>query len=64
MAKVTKESLEERIRRLEGRPPGSLAINEEYQLLAYKMLLDCMLAEKPKTSPRVKRALNRNYLNE
>lgn len=36
--KVTKESLTERIKRLESRP--SLAINEEYQLEAYRMLLE------------------------
>lgn len=41
--KVTKESLTERIMRLENqRRVFGLAINEEYQLEAYRMLLELM----------------------
>lgn len=40
--KVTKESLEMRIRYLSDRP---LSLNEEYQLEAYRMLLDFLRAE-------------------
>lgn len=49
MAKVTKESLAEKIKRLESRGNAeyalSLTLNEEYQLSAYKMLLDYIRAE-------------------
>jgi hypothetical protein len=38
MAKVTKESLAENIGRLESY--GDLSLNEEYQLKAYRMLLE------------------------
>lgn len=40
MTKVTKESLAERIKRLEYRP--ALSINEQYQLEAYRILLELM----------------------
>lgn len=42
-AKVTKESLAENIVRLESY--GDLSLNEEYQLKAYRMLLDFMRHE-------------------
>lgn len=46
MGKVTKESLTERIKRLESRGNAEYALgltmNEEYQLEAYRMLLDLM----------------------
>lgn len=41
--KVTKESLAENIGRLESY--GDLSINEEYQLKAYRMLLDYLRTE-------------------
>lgn len=41
--KVTKESLTENIGRLESY--GDLSINEEYQLKAYRLLLDYMRTE-------------------
>lgn len=41
--KVTKESLAENISRLESY--GDLSINEEYQLKAYRLLLDFMRHE-------------------
>lgn len=41
--KVTKESLAENIGRLESY--GDLSINEEYQLKAYRLLLDFMRNE-------------------
>lgn len=41
--KVTKESLAENIGRLESY--GDLSINEEYQLKAYRLLLDFMRKE-------------------
>ena len=41
--KVTKESLAENIGRLESY--GDLSINEEYQLKAYRMLLDYLRNE-------------------
>lgn len=45
MAKVTKESLEDKIKGIEYRLRFGISLNEEYQLLAYKMLLDYMRAE-------------------
>lgn len=50
MTQVTKESLAAKIRRLElvKETPNNLvalSINEEYQLEAYKMLLDCLRNE-------------------
>lgn len=49
MAKVTKESLEKKIKQLSSRSNPEfglgLTINEEYQLEAYRMLLDYMHAE-------------------
>ncbi len=41
MAKVTTESLARNVRRLESY--GDLSINEEYQLEAYRLLLDFMV---------------------
>ncbi len=38
--KVTKESLAENIGRLESY--GDLSLNEEYQLKAYRLLLECL----------------------
>lgn len=43
MNKVTKESLTENIGRLESY--GDMSINEEYQLKAYRLLLDFMRKE-------------------
>lgn len=43
MVRVTKESLAENIGRLESY--GDLSINEEYQLKAYRLLLDFMRKE-------------------
>lgn len=45
MAKVTKESLEDKIKGIEYRLRFGISLNEEYQLSAYKMLLDYMRAE-------------------
>ena len=43
MVRVTKESLAENIARLESY--GDLSINEEYQIKAYRLLLDYMRTE-------------------
>lgn len=43
MTKVTKESLAENIGRLESY--GDLSLNEEYQLKAYRLLLDFLRNE-------------------
>lgn len=45
MAKVTKESLEDKIKGIEYRLRFGISLNEEYQLSAYKMLLDYIRAE-------------------
>lgn len=45
MAKVTKESLEDKIKGIEYRLRFGISLNEEYQLSAYRMLLDYMRAE-------------------
>lgn len=45
MAKVTKESLEGKIKGIEYRLRFGISLNEEYQLSAYKMLLYYMRAE-------------------
>lgn len=44
MVRVTKESLAENIGRLESY--GDLSINEEYQLKAYRLLLEYFLGDK------------------
>lgn len=48
--KVTKESLAENIGRLESY--GDLSINEEYQLKAYRLLLDFMRKEEHEQQTR------------
>lgn len=45
MSKVTKESLAEKIKYLESVSKLGLSINEEYQLKAYRLLIDLLPAE-------------------
>lgn len=63
MAKVTKESLEGKIKRLsmQGNPEFGLGLtlSEEYQLEAYKMLLGCIRAEEHKQQMREEYARGR-----
>lgn len=63
MVKVTKESLEKKIKQLSSRSNTEfglgLTINEEYQLEAYKMLLGYIRAEEHKQQMREEYARGR-----